>query len=98
GGLTIAYYAFKRSLQGKKDVKKIDGFTPEQRFFISWAQGWRNNMRAGALINMVKTNPHAPAKFRVIGPLSNMKEFYEAFGVKESDKMYRKPEERVEIW
>jgi putative endopeptidase len=98
GGLTIAYYAFKRSLQGKKDVKKIDGFTPEQRFFISWAQGWRNNMRPGALINMVKTNPHAPAKFRVIGPLSNMKEFYEAFGVKESDKMFRKPEERVEIW
>lgn len=98
GGLTIAYYAFKRSLKNKKDVKKIDGFTPEQRFFISWAQGWRNNMRTGALINMVKTNPHAPAKFRVIGPLSNMKEFYEAFGVKESDKMYRKPEERVEIW
>jgi predicted metalloendopeptidase len=98
GGLTIAYYAFKRSLQGKKDVKKIDGFTPEQRFFISWAQGWRNNMRTGALINMVKTNPHAPAKFRVIGPLSNMKEFYEAFGIKESDKMFRKREERVEIW
>ncbi|GAB4137104.1 MAG: M13 family peptidase [Bacteroidia bacterium] len=98
GGLTIAYYAYKRSLIGKKAPAKIDGFTGEQRFFISWAQAWRNQMRTNALINMVKTNPHSPAKFRVLGPLSNMNEFYEAFGVKEKDKMYRKPEDRVQIW
>jgi len=98
GGLTIAYYAFKRSLEGKPAPKKIDGFTAEQRFFLGWAQGWRNNMRDEAMINQVKTNPHSPAKFRVLGPLSNMQEFYTAFGVKEGDKMYRKPEDRVEIW
>lgn len=97
GGLTISYYAYKRSLNGKP-AKKIEGFTGEQRFFLGWAQGWRTNMRDKALINMVKTNPHSPARFRVVGPLSNMKEFYEAFGVKAGDKLYRKPEERAEIW
>ncbi len=98
GGLTISYYALKRSMMGKPAVAKIDGFTPEQRFFISWAQGWRMNMRPEYLKQMVKTNNHAPAMTRVDGPLSNMKEFYEAFGVKEGDKMYRKPEDRAEIW
>ncbi len=98
GGLTIAYYAYKKSLDGKPAPAKIDGFTGEQRFFLSWAQGWRNSMRPKSLINMVKTNPHSPARFRVIGPLSNMQEFYEAFDVKPGDKMYRKPEDRVQIW
>ncbi|HTL82487.1 MAG TPA: M13 family metallopeptidase [Bacteroidia bacterium] len=98
GGLTIAYYAYKKSLEGKPAPEKINGFTGEQRFFISWAQGWRNSQRTQALINQVKTNPHSPAKFRVLGPLSNLSEFYDAFGVKEGDKMYRKPEDRVLIW
>jgi putative endopeptidase len=98
GGLTIAYYAYKRSLEGKPAPVLIDGFTGEQRFFISWAQGWRNSQRPNALVNMVKTNPHSPARFRVIGPLSNIQEFYTAFNVKEGDAMYRKPEDRVEIW
>ncbi|MEO5645007.1 MAG: M13 family metallopeptidase [Bacteroidia bacterium] len=98
GGLTIAYYAYKHSLIGKEIPAKIDGFTGEQRFFISWAQGWRNSQRPNALINMVKTNPHSPAKFRVLGPLSNMQEFYDAFGVMPTDKMYRAPEDRVLIW
>jgi putative endopeptidase len=98
GGLTISYYAFKHSLIGKPVPAKIDGFTAEQRFFLSWAQAWRTNMRPEQLKKMVKTNPHAPAMARVFGPLSNMKEFYEAFGVKEGDKMYRKPGERAEIW
>jgi len=98
GGLTISYYAFKRSLNGKPAPAKIDGFTAEQRFFISWAQGWRMNMRPEYLKQMIKTNNHAPAMTRVAGPLSNMKEFYEAFGVKEGDKMYRKPEDRAVIW
>ncbi len=98
GGLTIAYYAYKHSLEGKPAPAKIDGFTGEQRFFLSWAQGWRNSMRPKSLVNMVKTNPHSPARFRVIGPLSNMQEFYDAFEVKPGDKMYRKPEERVQIW
>jgi putative endopeptidase len=98
GGLTIAYYAFQHSLQGKPAPAKIDGFTAEQRFFISWAQGWRTNMRPEYIKQMIKTNNHAPAMTRVIGPLSNMKEFYAAFGVKEGDKMWRKPADRAEIW
>ncbi len=98
GGLTIAYFAYKHSLVGKPKPEKIDGFTGEQRFFLSWAQSWRNSMLTKSLINQVKTNPHSPAKFRVIGPLSNIQEFYSAFNVLPKDKMYRKPEDRVLIW
>ena len=98
GGLTISYYAFQMAQQKNPQPKTIDGFTPNQRFFISWAQAWRNSQRPKSLVMMVKTNPHSPAKFRVIGPLSNMKEFYDAFGVKEGDKMWRRVEDRVAIW
>ncbi|MCK6641266.1 MAG: M13 family metallopeptidase [Bacteroidia bacterium] len=98
GGLTISYYAFQMAQKKNPQPEQIDGFTPNQRFFISWAQAWRNSQRPKSLMNMVKTNPHSPARFRVLGPLSNMKEFYEAFDVKEGDKMWRKPEERVDIW
>jgi putative endopeptidase len=98
GGLTISYYAFQMAQKKTPQPAKIDGFTPNQRFFISWAQAWRNSQRPKSLMMMVKTNPHSPARFRVLGPLSNMKEFYDAFDVKEGDKMYRKPNERVEIW
>lgn len=98
GGLTISYYAFQMAQKKNPQPKQIDGFTPNQRFFISWAQAWRNSQRPKSLMNMVKTNPHSPARFRVLGPLSNMKEFYEAFDVKEGDKMWRKAEERVDIW
>lgn len=98
GGLTIAYYAYKKSLEGKPAPAKIDGFTGEQRFFISWAQAWRGHMRPESMKQMVKTNPHSPGKFRVLGPLSNMKEFYAAFDVKPGDPMYRPENERAEIW
>lgn len=98
GGLTISYYAFQMAQTKNPQPKQIDGFTPNQRFFISWAQAWRNSQRPKSLMNMVKTNPHSPARFRVLGPLSNMKEFYEAFDVKEGDKMWRKKEDRVDIW
>lgn len=98
GGLTISYYAFKKSLEGKPEPEKIDGYTAEQRFFLSWAQGWRGNMRPEFLKNLIQTNPHAPGNFRGNGPLTNMQEFYDAFGVKEGDKMYRPKTERAEIW
>jgi len=98
GGLTIAYYAFQLAQEKSPQPKTIDGFTPNQRFFISWAQAWRNSQRPKSLMMMVKTNPHSPARFRVIGPLSNMKEFYDAFDVKEGDQMWRKPDARVDIW
>lgn len=98
GGLTISYYALKKSMEGKPVPAKIDGFTAEQRFFLAWAQGWRNNVRPEFLKNMLQTNPHAPENFRGNGPLTNMQEFYDAFGVKEGDKMYRPKAERAEIW
>jgi putative endopeptidase len=97
GGLTMAYYAYKKSLGGSKSEVR-EGFTGEQRFFLAWAQGWRTKMRDNYLKQMVATNPHSPANFRAMGPPSNMPEFYEAFGVREGDAMYRKKESRVEIW
>jgi len=97
GGLTLAYYAYKKSLEGK-EINIINGFTPEQRFFLGWARGWCVNYTPEYLRQMVLTNVHSPGNFRVMGPLSNMQEFYDAFGVKEGDKMYRKPEERAMIW
>ncbi len=98
GGLTIAYYAYQKSLEGKPAPEKIDGFTGNQRFFISWAQGWRGNMRPEYLKQLLKTNPHSPNVARVMAPLSNMKEFYMAFNVKEGNAMFRAEKDRPEIW
>ncbi|MBI2516204.1 MAG: M13 family metallopeptidase [Opitutae bacterium] len=97
GGVSIAYEALQRSLQGK-ERKLIDGLTPEQRFFISWAQVWRTNIRDNALRQQVATDPHSPGNFRAIGPLVNFQPFYDAFGIKEGDPMWRKPELRAQIW
>lgn len=96
-GLTVAYEAYQMSLQGKKR-EKIDGFTPEQRFFIGFAQVWRTHARPEFLRNQVLTDPHSPAQFRVYGPLSNMPQFYNAFGVKAGNKMWRDESARVKIW
>jgi len=97
GGLTMAYYAYKKSLNGNASPV-LEGFTGEQRFFLAWAQGWKTLMRPQALKQMVATNPHSPGNFRANGPLTNLTEFYEAFGVKEGNKMYRPKESRAEIW
>jgi putative endopeptidase len=97
GGLTIAYKAYKLSLNGKKSPV-IDGYTGEQRFFMGWSQVWRRNYREAELKRRLTTDPHSPSRYRVIGVLSNMPEFYEAFNVKPGDKMYRPEEERVKIW
>lgn len=97
GGISIAYAAFKKTAQFKEN-KEIDGFSPTQRFFISWAQIWRTNYTNAALKRQVNTNPHSPSMFRANGPLSNMVEFYEAFGVKEGDKMWRPENQRAKIW
>ena len=97
GGLTIAFYAYKKSQEGK-EPKVINGFTPEQRFFLGWARGWCVKFTPEALRQQILTNPHSPGNFRVLGPLSNMQEFYDAFGVKEGNNMYRKVEERAIIW
>lgn len=97
GGLTMAYYAYKKSLKGAKSPM-MGGFTGEQRFFMAWAQGWKNLAREAAEKQLLATDSHAPAKFRGFAPLTNMPEFYETFGVKEGDKMYRPVQVRVEIW
>ena len=97
GGTSIAFEALQRSLKGKK-VALIDGMTPEQRFFLSWAQQWRTNFREDALRRQITVGPHSPGMFRAVGPISNMPEFFEAFGIRDGDPMWRKPEVRVKIW
>lgn len=96
-GLRISYYAWKRSLDGKMPESK-EGFTPEQRFFINYGQLWSSLMRPEAMRLMIATNPHSPAEWRVNGSTSSLTEFYEAFGVKEGDPMYREASERMSIW
>jgi putative endopeptidase len=96
-GLTIAYDAYQKSLEGT-ERQAIDGYTPEQRFFIGAAQAWRNKRRPEALRQMVLTDPHSPANFRVIGPLANMPEFAAAFGCKTGDPMLSAEGKRAEIW
>jgi putative endopeptidase len=97
GGLSIAYDAFTRTKQFKEG-KKIDGFTPAQRFFLNWAQIWRNNALPQTAAQLLLTDSHAPGMHRANGPVSNMDEWYEAFNVKETDKMYKPREKRTRIW
>ncbi len=97
GGVAIGYEAFMKTKQAKEG-KKIDGFTPEQRFFLSWAQVWRANTRDEEMASRIVTDPHSPNELRCNGPLSNMPEFYQAFGVKPGDKMYRAPADRAKVW
>jgi putative endopeptidase len=97
GGIAIAYDAFKMTKQGQ-DTVKIDGFTPDQRFFLSYAQLWRSKMKDEALRRQVNTNPHSPAMYRVWGPLMSFDPFYAAFNIKEGDKMFVPQKDRVHIW
>jgi putative endopeptidase len=97
GGVMMALEAFKKTTQFKEG-KSIAGLTPAQRFFLGYAQAWMVNLRPEALATTVKTDVHSPPQFRVIGPLSDMSEFYEAFGVKPGDYMYRSDTARVSIW
>lgn len=96
GGLTIAYAAYEKSLEGQARPQEIDGFTPEQRFFLGWAQVWGANDRPEYERLMASTNPHPLARFRGNGPLSNMAEFAKAFGCKKGDAMVR--EQICKIW
>jgi putative endopeptidase len=96
-GAAIAYKAYKLSLGGKP-APVIDGLTGDQRFFMGLGQVWRVKMRDQQVIVQVKTDPHAPGQFRANGTMMNQPGFYEAFGVKEGDKMYLAPKDRVTIW
>jgi putative endopeptidase len=97
GGLTIAYKAYELSLEGK-NPPVIDGFTGEQRFFLGWAQCWRQKMRPEEIRRRVATDPHSPDEFRCNQVVRNLDEFYQAFDVKESDALFLPANERVRIW
>lgn len=98
GGVSIAFAAYLKSLEGKPRPKDIDGFTGEQRLFLSYAQSRGDSTRIEAQRLMVKTDPHPVARWRVLGPLSNFEPFYRAFGCKDGDKMVRPAAIRCKIW
>lgn len=98
GGVQAAYEGLQIFLAKNGRPGEIDGFTPEQRFFMSWGTIWRTKMRDEALKNLIMTDTHAPGMYRAYMPLKNVDAFYEAFDVQEGDNMYLKPEDRVRIW
>jgi putative endopeptidase len=97
GGVAIAYDAFKKTEEGKS-TEKIDGLTPDQRFFIAYAEIWRSKWRPEFERRIVMTNPHSTPKYRVNNPISDNPAFYEAFNVKPGDKMYRPDSLRAQVW
>ncbi len=97
GGLNVAYAAFKKTKEGQSNTK-IDGFTPDQRFFLSWAQVWRSSQRPEAAAQRILTDPHSPEQYRANAPITNIDAWYAAFNVQPGDKMYKKPEDRIKIW
>jgi predicted metalloendopeptidase len=98
GGLVVAYAAFQKSMEGKPRPANIDGFTPEQRFFLGFARGWAENIRPELARLLVNSDPHPLAKFRVNGPLSNMPQFAAAFQCKDGEVMVRPEKDRCVIW
>lgn len=98
GGVNAAYDGLQIYLKENGNQGLIDGFTPEQRFFISWSTIWRSKMRDEAIKNQVKTDPHSPGQYRAYVPLQNVDAFYNAFDIKVGDGMYIAPENRVKIW
>lgn len=98
GGVAIAYDALQLYLKDKGNPGKIDNYTPEQRYFLSWATIWRTKNKDEALINQIKTDPHAPGYYRAMAPLENVEGFYKAFNVQKGDKMFKPKKERIIIW
>jgi len=97
GGLSLAYRAYKLSLNGKT-APVIDGFTGDQRFFMGWAQVWRSKVREAQARQFLVTDPHSPPQYRVNGIVRNFSEWYKAFDVKPGEKLYLAPKDRVRIW
>ena len=97
GGLAIAYDAFKKTRQGRGG-DKTDGFAPDQRFFLSWAQVWRINVLPETTAQLILTDSHAPGQYRCNGPLSNIDAWYQAFDVKPGDKLYKPKDQRIRVW
>jgi len=99
GGLQMAHAAYQRYLEANPSANtEIDGFTPDQRFFMSWAQVWRAKAREDYLRSQLRTDPHSPPQYRINGVVRNMDAWYAAFDVSEDDALYLPPEERVRIW
>ena len=98
GGVNIAFDALQMYLKDKGNPGKISGFDQNQRFFLSWATVWRTKGTDKYFINQVKTDPHSPGMYRAIGPLVNTEAWYKAFELKEGDKHYKTPEQRIKIW
>ncbi|UFH36333.1 M13 family metallopeptidase [Flavobacterium acetivorans] len=98
GGVNAAYDGLQLYLKENGNPGLIDGFTPEQRFFISWSTIWRTKSRDEAIKNQVKTDPHSPGMYRAYVPLQNIDTFYQAFGIQPNDHMYIEPSKRVKIW
>ncbi|SDE03578.1 M13 family metallopeptidase [Riemerella columbipharyngis] len=98
GGVSIAYTALQMYLKDHGTPDKISGFTQEQRFFLSWGTVWRTKSTSQYMVNQVKTDPHSPGYFRSFGPLVNTNGWYDAFGVKKGDKLYKAPKDRIVIW
>ena len=97
GGLNVAYAAFKKTKEGQSN-KKIDGFTPDQRFFLSWAQVWRSSQRPQLAAQRLLTDPHSPEQYRANAPVTNIDAWYAAFNVRPGNKMYKKPDDRIRVW
>ena len=97
GGIVMGYEAFKKTAQ-YQNHEMIAGLTPDQRFFLGYAFAWMVNERPETIANQVRSNEHSPAKFRVLGPLSNMPEFFETFGIKKGDPLWRADSLLVKIW
>lgn len=98
GGISIAFEGLQRFLRENGRPGLMNGFTPEQRFFISWATIWRSKEKEEYLRTQINTNPHAPNRYRVMGPLSNSQSFHEAFSLKPGDRLYREEADRIMIW
>ena len=98
GGVNASYDGLQMYLKENGNPGLIDGFTPEQRFFISWSTIWRSKTRDEALKNQVKTDPHSPGNYRAYVPLQNIDAFYQAFNIQPNDGMYVAPDKRVKIW
>ncbi|WP_426276942.1 M13 family metallopeptidase [Chryseobacterium sp. S-02] len=98
GGVNIAYDALQMYLKDKGNPGSISGYTQDQRFFLSWATVWRTLSSEKYMVNQVKTDPHSPGYFRSFGPIINVDAFYKAFDVKQGDKLYKAPADRIKIW
>ena len=99
GGLEVSHKAFLNAqAAAKKPLKTVDGFTPDQRFFLAYANVWANNIRPEEVLNMTKSDPHSLGRWRVNGALPHIDAWYEAWNVTEESPMYVAPEKRVRVW